>query len=115
MLEDPLSGYQIGCGRMGNKIPCVILQKGGEFIFHGSPPIGVGIDKSSMIASRHREQQYGMVERRLTEPELVTGDHGMLIGHWGDKNRTRRKLGAGAASGEGEDIGEVGAEASHPE
>jgi len=63
-------------GGRGNKIPCVILQKGGEFIFHGSPLIGVGIDKSSRIAWRHQEQQHGMVERRLTEPELATGDHG---------------------------------------
>jgi hypothetical protein len=42
VLEDPLARDDVGMSRARDQVPSLVLEKGGVFFLHSSPPIGIG-------------------------------------------------------------------------
>ena len=86
VLEYPLARNNVSAGRVWDKVPCAILQQGGELILHSSPPIGI----SETIAECLRNgRELGYQEPRIDgvrghpKPALGPSLDGVLIHHRG--------------------------------
>jgi hypothetical protein len=84
VLEDPLPSDNIGPRRTGHKIPGVVLEESTVF-FHSCSPIGVS--KSASEGLWHRRERHNMVGGGHPEAALRTSAHGVLVGHWWNRNR----------------------------
>lgn len=92
VLEDPLACDHVRLQWSGHKIPSVVLQKGGVFLLHSSPPTRVS--KGTTEGLGHRRQLSDMKQGWDVEATLGARLHGVLVGHrWNGDNTLGERRG----------------------